>query len=51
MGAWQRLNPQLFKFFLAVAREGSLSAAGARLSCVPSNVSARLRLLEQQLDT
>ena len=51
MGAWQRLNPQLFRYFLAVAREGSLSAAGLRLSCVPSNVSARLRQLEQQLDT
>lgn len=51
MDAWQRLNPQLLRYFLAVAREGSLSAAGARLNCVPSNVSARLRQLEQQLDT
>lgn len=51
MGAWQRLNPQLFKYFLAVARDGSLSAAGQRLNCVPSNVSARLRQLEQQLDS
>lgn len=51
MGAWQRLNPQLFRYFLAVAREGSLTAAGMRLSCVPSNVSARLRQLEQQLDS
>lgn len=51
MDAWQRLNPQLLRYFLAVAREGSLSAAGVRLNCVPSNVSARLRQLEQQLDT
>jgi DNA-binding transcriptional LysR family regulator len=50
MGAWQRLNPQLLRYFLAIAREGSLSAAGLYLSCVPSNVSARLRQLEQQLD-
>ena len=50
MDAWQRLNPQLLRYFLAVAREGSLSAAGVRLHCVPSNVSARLRQLEQQLD-
>lgn len=50
MDAWQRLNPQLLRYFLAVAREGSLSAAGVRLNCVPSNVSARLRQLEQQLD-
>ena len=51
MDAWQRLNPQLLRYFLAVAREGSLSAAGAHLNCVPSNVSARLRQLEQQLET
>ncbi|NQD94882.1 LysR family transcriptional regulator [Pseudomonas sp. CrR25] len=49
MSAWQQLNPQLLKYFLAVARHGSLAAAAGSLHCVPSNVSARLRQLEQQL--
>lgn len=51
MSVWQRLNPQLLHYFLAVSRTGSLSAAARQLHCVPSNVSARLRQLEQQLGT
>lgn len=50
MSAWQRLNPQLLQYFLAVSRTGSLTAAAQQLHCVPSNVSARLRQLESQLD-
>jgi len=49
MSAWQRLNPQLLQYFLAISRAGSLSAAARHLHCVPSNVSARLRQLESQL--
>lgn len=49
MSSWQRLNPQLLRHFLAVSRSGSLTAAAQSLHCVPSNVSARLRQLEQQL--
>lgn len=49
MSAWQRLNPQLLHYFLAISRTGSLSAAARQLHCVPSNVSARLQQLEQQL--
>ena len=45
----QHFNPQLLRFFNAVARFGSLSAAARQLHCVPSNVSARLRQLEDQL--
>ncbi|TBU99297.1 LysR substrate-binding domain-containing protein [Stutzerimonas kirkiae] len=49
MSAWERLNPQLLRHFLAVSRCGSLTAAADQLHCVPSNVSARLRQLEGQL--
>lgn len=49
MSAWERLNPQLLRHFLAINRCGSLSAAAEHLHCVPSNVSARLRQLEGQL--
>lgn len=49
MSAWERLNPALFKHFLAISRAGSLSGAAKTLHCVPSNVSARLRQLESQL--
>ena len=42
-------NPQLLRYFHAVASLGSLSAAARHLHCVPSNVSARLRQLEDQL--
>lgn len=44
-----RFNPQLLRYFHAVAEHGSLSAASRHLNCVPSNVSARLRQLEDQL--
>ncbi len=44
-----RFNPQLLRYFHAVAEHGSLSAASRQLNCVPSNVSARLRQLEEQL--
>jgi len=45
----RHFNPQLLRFFHAVAQFGSLSAAARQLHCVPSNVSARLRQLEDQL--
>ena len=44
-----RFNPQLLRYFSAVVTHGSLSAAARHLHCVPSNVSARLRQLEEQL--
>lgn len=44
-----RFNPQLLRYFHAVVEHGSLSAASRHLNCVPSNVSARLRQLEEQL--
>ncbi|WP_447594448.1 LysR family transcriptional regulator [Aquipseudomonas campi] len=50
MAPWERLNPHLLRHFLAVSRTGSLTAAAQQLHCVPSNVSARLRQLEEQLD-
>ncbi len=43
---WQRLNPQLLRYVLAVSRGGSLSGAARQLHCVPSSISARLRQLE-----
>ncbi|QLF93306.1 LysR family transcriptional regulator [Pseudomonas sp. ABC1] len=49
MSAWERLNPQLLRHFLAISRCGSLTSAADQLHCVPSNVSARLRQLEGQL--
>lgn len=49
MANWERLNPYLLRHFLAISRAGSLSGAAKRLHCVPSNVSARLRQLEEQL--
>lgn len=49
VSSWERLNPQLLRHFLAVSRSGSLTAAAQQLHCVPSNVSARLRQLEEQL--
>lgn len=47
--AARSFNPQLLRYFHAVVDCGSLSAASRRLHCVPSNVSARLRQLEDQL--
>lgn len=44
-----RFNPHLLRYFHSVVELGSLSAAARRLNCVPSNVSARLRQLEEQL--
>ena len=49
MATWGRLNPYLLRHFLAISRAGSLSGAAKSLHCVPSNVSARLRQLEEQL--
>ncbi|MEX6501426.1 LysR substrate-binding domain-containing protein [Pseudomonas zhanjiangensis] len=49
MSPWERLSPQLLRHFLAVSRTGSLSGAAELLHCVPSNVSARLRQLQEQL--
>lgn len=49
MATWERLNPYLLRHFLAISRAGSLSGAAKSLHCVPSNVSARLRQLEEQL--
>lgn len=49
MASWERLNPHLLRYFLAISRAGSLSGAAKSLHCVPSNVSARLRQLEEQL--
>lgn len=39
------------RIFLAVAREGSVTRAAERLHYVQSNVTARIRQLEEQLDT
>ncbi|MBC8461526.1 MAG: LysR family transcriptional regulator [Deltaproteobacteria bacterium] len=39
------------RIFKAVADEGSVSKAAARVHCVQSNVTARLRQLEGELDT
>lgn len=39
----------LLRTFLAVAETGSFSAAAAELNCVQSNVTARIRRLEQHL--
>lgn len=39
------------RIFLAVAREGSVTRAAERLNYVQSNVTARIRQLEEQLDT
>jgi len=39
------------KIFLAVARTGSISRAAENLNCVQSNVTARIKQLEQQLGT
>lgn len=49
MLAAKRFNPQLLRYFHAVVEHGSLSSAARQLNCVPSNVSARLRQLEEQL--
>jgi len=45
----QGLNLQALEIFRAVAQEGSVSKAAARLNRVQSNVSTRLRQLEDQL--
>ena len=44
------LNLSALAIFRAVAREGGVAAAAARLNRVPSNVSTRLRQLEETLD-
>ena len=49
MATWERLNPYLLRHVLAISRAGSLSGAAKSLHCVPSNVSVRLRQLEEQL--
>lgn len=41
----------LLRVFQAVAAEGSVSRASDRLHCVQSNVTARVRQLENELDT
>lgn len=41
----------LLRIFKAVADEGSVSKAAARVHCVQSNVTTRLRQLETELDT
>ncbi len=41
----------LLRIFHAVATEGSVSKASHRLHCVQSNVTTRLRQLENELDT
>lgn len=45
------MDSNCLKFFLAVAEEGSVSRAAARLHCVQSNVTARVRRLEKDLGT
>lgn len=43
------LDATLLHTFRAVVEEGSLSGAGARLNCVQSNVTARIKRLEARL--
>jgi LysR family transcriptional regulator, cell division regulator len=45
------MDVALLKIFRAVAKEGSVSKASQRLNCVQSNVTTRLRQLENELET
>ncbi len=47
----QLMNWDDLKYFLAVAREGSISGAGQKLGVQHSTVSRRLRSLEKQMNT
>jgi DNA-binding transcriptional LysR family regulator len=38
-------------FFCAVVEHGTVAAAAEQLHCVPSNVTTRLKELEEQLET
>jgi len=38
------------RFFMAVAEEGSVSRTATRFNCVQSNVTVRLRQLEERLN-
>ncbi len=46
----QNLNLQALEIFRTVAVEGSISKAAAKLNRVQSNISTRIKQLEQQLD-
>lgn len=43
------MDPLQLQTFLAIAETGSFSAAGERLHCVQSNITARIRKLEAEL--
>lgn len=45
------MDSNALKIFLAVAEQGSVSRAAQKLHCVQSNVTARLRRLEDELGT
>ncbi len=45
------MDPTSLEIFLAVADEGSVTRAAKHLARAPSNVTTRIQLLEEQLDT
>lgn len=45
------LDLQTLKFFTAVAREGSFSGAAQKLNCAQSNLSTKIKNLENELHT
>lgn len=46
---WDDMDSNLLKVFVTVANSGSLSAAGKELNCVQSNVTARIKQLEDNI--
>ncbi len=46
-----RMELNELRMFMAVAREGSVTRAAEKMYCVQSNVTARIRQLEEQLGT
>ena len=49
LGSVPRMDASDLRFFEAVARLGGMNRAAAELNTVQSNVTARIRLLEEQL--